>query len=366
MIKLCIIGYNGSVHVQKWIKAIAEREEFELSVITFNKGIQLQGVNYYFLKKFTNTKLDYILNISLVKKFIKKIMPDILHAHYATSYGLLGAFTGFKPYVVTGWGADIFDSPKNPFMSLVLRYALKKANIITVLSKITQQEIKKFTNKPIQLVPFGVDLAKFNKKNNTKKLIHEIRIGTIRTLSEKYGVEYLIRAFANLYPKYPNLYLDIIGDGPQKDFLQTLAKELKVKDRVVFHGFINQNTDFDTYITLLSNFDIFTILSTIDSETFGVAAVEAAALGLPVIGTNVGGLPEVIDNDVTGLIIKPKDVAETTKALENLIANPKLRIKLGENGRKKTERLYDWDKNVDKMQALYQSLLNVKNKKDNR
>src|ERR1051325_5937881 len=178
--KLCILGDNGSTHIQKWVRAIAEYKNIELHVISFDKGIKFDGVSYHPLKKYTGTKLDYFLNSFKVKSFIRTIEPNLIHAHYATSYGFLSAISGFHPCIITGWGADIFDSPKNPFMNQILKYSLSKADAITVLSKITSKEISKYTNKPVRIIPFGVDISRFSPKE--KNGDEFIRIGTIRTL----------------------------------------------------------------------------------------------------------------------------------------------------------------------------------------
>ena len=107
--KILILGDNNSVHIQKWIKAVADYPEVVLDVITFDKGVKIEGVNYHFLKKITGTKLDYFLNVLRVRTFIKKIKPELVHAHYATSYGFLGMFSNFKPFVIfTSAGTLIF------------------------------------------------------------------------------------------------------------------------------------------------------------------------------------------------------------------------------------------------------------------
>ena len=353
--KVCIIGDNGSVHIQKWIKGISDYTNIKIHVITFDKGIKIPGVTYHYMKVRMGNKLDYFLNSFFVKNEIKKIKPDVVHSHYATSNGFLGAFSGFHPLVITGWGADIFDSPKGFWMRKILTYAFKKADAITVLSEITRKEANKYTDKEIQLIPFGVDLKKFpSRKENTDGII---RIGTIRTLSEKYGVEYLIRAFALLSKKYDNIRLEIVGDGPLRFALEKLTVELSVKNNVTFHGYVNQNSEQEKYISLLTSFDIFAILSIIDSETFGVAAIEASSCEIPVVATKVGGLPGVIESEKTGILVAPKNVEETVQALERLIVDVELRKTMGKNGRKNVEEKYDWKQNVNQMYLLYKSML---------
>jgi glycosyltransferase involved in cell wall biosynthesis len=265
----------------------------------------------------------------------------------------MGACANFHPFIVTGWGSDIFDSPKNPLLKYMLKYTFKKADKITVLTKVTQTEISKLTNKKVSLIPFGVDMNKFIKDENKQNEI--IRIGSIRSLTEKYGIEFLIRAFAILKKKYNNIRLEIVGDGPLRNKFEKLTEELEISDAVTFHGYINQYKEFDKYISLLKSFDIFAILSIIDSETFGVAAVEASACSIPVIATNVGGLPEVVEDNITGLIVPPKNVEATAEAIEKLIINKELRIRLGQKGREKVNELYNWNNNLNQMIEIYKS-----------
>ena len=185
--KLVLIGENGSVHIQKWILGIAQSADIELHVIS-----------YHFIQPLTKTKLDFFLNVFKVKNIIRKIKPDLVHAHYATSYGFWAAFSGFHPCIITGWGADIFDSPANPIMRFILKYSFGTADAITVLSEITRKELNKLTSKPVSLVPFGVPTDRYSPLSKSKDDKY-IRIGTIRTLSAKYGIEYLIKAFSERF-----------------------------------------------------------------------------------------------------------------------------------------------------------------------
>ncbi|MEI7801863.1 MAG: glycosyltransferase family 4 protein [Bacteroidota bacterium] len=351
--KIVLLGENNSVHIQKWVKAIAMQQDVQLHVISFSGGPEIEGVNYYALKKITGTRFDYMLNLFRVKKLIQKIAPNIIHAHYATSYGLLGAFSGFHPFVITGWGADIFDSPSNPFMKRILQFSFSKADAVTVLSQITKTEIGKLTNKPVDLVPFGVDINYFKPDETVTSKKSELIIGTIRTLKEKYGVEYLVKAFLALEEKFPNASLHIVGDGDQRTMLEELAATSKQKNAIVFHGFVSQTKEPERYLSILRSFDIFVIPSVIDSETFGVAAVEAAACAIPVVASCVGGLTEVVKDNETGIIVSPRNVKELSAALEILLNDEIKRKQFGNNGRKNAEQLYNWKNNVATMMNIY-------------
>lgn len=139
-----------------------------------------------------------------MKKVITEFKPDILHAHYASSYGLLGALSGFHPYIISVCGSDVFDFPNTSFLhKIVLKYNLSVADKILSTSNVMAIETSKYTNKEIIVTPFGIDLDKF-KPLSVKTIFNKenIVIGTITILEEKYGIEYLIRAFAIVKNKY--------------------------------------------------------------------------------------------------------------------------------------------------------------------
>lgn len=356
--KVVLLGENGSVHIQKWIKALADTSKLQLHVITFQRGAMFEHVHYHFLKKITGTKLDYILNIHRVRQIIRSIQPDLVHAHYATSYGYLAARSRFTPLIITGWGADIFDSPKQSIMRTMLMFSFSKANALTVLSEVTRKEIRKYTDKPVQLIPFGVNTERFSPVVRENR--PTICIGTVRTLTEKYGVEFLIRAVASIYKNRTNIRLSIVGDGPLRASLESLANTLGIGHITTFHGYVNQNTDFERYKKLLDEMDIFSILSIIDSETFGVASVEASACGLPVVATYVGGLPEVVLDNETGILVPPQDVEATATALSKLIDDTSLRLQMGNAGREYVCKKYNWENNVNDMIQLYQQTISTR------
>lgn len=359
--RICYLSDANSIHTKKWCNFFVNKG-YEVHVISLNyaeiKGVTVHSCNME-LDKIRNgssfNKMSYIANVKKIKSFIAEIKPDILHAHYATSYGLFGALSGFKPYILSVWGSDVYDFPKGSFIKKkMLQYNLSKADVILSTSKVMAQETKKYTDKNIQITPFGVDInlfapssEKFNK--DREKVI----VGTVKTLESKYGIEYLIRAFSIIRKDHDNLYLEIAGEGTQKEFLLNLCKELEISPYVKFLGFINQGTVVEAF----NRFDIAVFPSILDSESFGVAAVEAQACGTPVIVSNVGGLPEATSPDVSSLVVEPKDVNGIAAAMERLVSDADLRIKMGRNGRKFAIDNYNVEDNFNKVDRIYKSIL---------
>jgi len=156
-----------------------------------------------------------------------------------------------------------------------------------------------------------------------------------------YGIDTVIKAFALFLQRIPSkddVRLVIYGKGSKRQELEQLCETLRVDSKVDFKGYI-KNSDVPA---ALNQMDLFCLGSR--SESFGVAAVEAMACQLPVIATDADGLKEVIENNVTGYIVSQDSPREMADAIERLYRNESLRKKLGENGRKRVEELYDWEK----------------------
>ena len=152
-----------------------------------------------------------------------------------------------------------------------------------------------------------------------------------KALEPPYGIEYLLRAFA-LLPRRTrggrSFCLVIAGDGSLRESLERLAKDLGVRNQVSFLGHIAHSQ----VPQLLNTFSVFCALSL--SESFGVAILEASACQLPVVVTNIGGLPEVVRNNLTGFIIPAKDAQAAANAVGKLIDQGSLRRDFGDAGRK--------------------------------
>lgn len=360
--KICYLADINSAHTHKWLNYF-EGKGYDIHVISLGKG-EYEGVTVHSLdiqdnimkKSSEKGKLQYLKRVKRVKQLVKEIKPDILHAHYASSYGLLGALTNYHPYIISAWGSDVYDFPiKSPIHKFIIKYNLKKADYILSTSKVMKEETEKYTNKDILVTPFGVDINKFvpNKIEKT-----EITIGTIKTLEEKYGIQYLVKAFKVIKDRNPevNIKLRIGGKGSQEGYLKELVKELKLTDDVTFLGFVDKNN----IVKEFQIFDIAVFPSTLDSESFGVAAVEAEACGTPVVVSDVGGLMESTKPGVTSLVAKKHSVEDLADKIETLILDNELRDKMGIAARKFVEDNYSLEDNFNEVNKLYEKIMSNK------
>jgi len=365
--KLLLLSDPNSVHTIKWAKSLANNGIdiiiFGLGDFTVNDYDTIENIKVIgFNEKITRVegaleKLKYLKALPKIKGIIKEFQPDILHSHYASSYGLLGALSGFSPFILSVWGGDVFTYPHKSFIhKLALEYTFKKADKILSTSHIMAEETKQYTNKEIIVTPFGIDLDVFKPmKVITLFDKGDIVIGTVKTLEEKYGIEYLIKAFKIVSEEYPQLPLKllIVGGGSLESELQELTKNLHIDHKTIFVGRV-PFVEIPKYHNMLS---MSVSVSISNCESFGVAIIEASACEKPVVVSDVGGLPEVVEDGVSGIVVAAKNENETAKAIGKLLDNKKLMIQMGKNGRRRVSKLYNWDDNVYQMIDIYEKIL---------
>ena len=289
---------------------------------------------------------------------LKKIKPDILHAHYASGYGTLGRFCGFHPYVLSVWGSDVYDFPyESPLKLRLLQKNLRAADLVASTSYVMARQTHKICKglSTISVTPFGIDIRSF-KPDATRKHSDVITIGTVKRLAHKYGIDTLIKGFAEVRNSLAKsekhiasrLRLLIVGGGRDRESLERLVDSLKIADVTEFTGAV----PYDSVPDYLNRLDIYVAASRL--ESFGVAILEASACALPVVVTNMGGLPEVVEADVTGKIVRRDDHIALAKAIKQLVIDESLRKRMGQAGLKRVLDHYTWEDSVSIMEGVYQ------------
>jgi glycosyltransferase involved in cell wall biosynthesis len=357
--KIAFLAQRHSIHTVRWVNALAERGYVVHLLSSTHHGEPLNPSITFHPLPFPPPR-GYFFNVLALKKLLGQIQPDLLNAHFASGYGSLARLSGFHPYVLNVWGSDVFDFPeKSPLHRALLRANLKAADWICSTSQIMRERTRTLasSSQHISVVPFGIDTGKFMPSPN-KKESELLTIGTVKTLAHKYGIDLLIKAFAKLRKESSGhladrLRLLIVGGGPEEASLKTLAKDLNINDVTQFSGPIAHHLVPD----YLNQLDIYVALSRLESESFGVAVLEASACALPVVVANVGGLPEVVQHEKTGLIVDKENVDAAMKALKLLVEDELLRRELGKAGRQFTITTYDWNLNVSQLEEVYQESL---------
>lgn len=359
MTKLCLLANAASTHTEKWAMALSQRG-WEVEILSFLPA-ELPKVKVHLIPRLAGDKVDVILRQAWVREKVAEINPDLVHAHYATSFGLLGALTRRHPLVISAWGSDIFSFPQSSFLHRsLLKWILRHADVLCSSSEIMAQEMQLYMGQEqvVEIIPFGVDTTRFSpplgEHHPKSSLIDDpVVFGVAKGLHTVYGLDLLIEAFAQVHCHFPQTLLRIAGDGPQCSSLKALAKKLGIDGSIEWLGHLPNANVADFYQTV----DIVVIPSR--QESFGVTAVEGAACARPVIASRVGGLTEVIVDGETGLLVLPESSSELGKAMERLIKDPDLREQMGRQGRANVLKHYDWDKNVTQMELVYERILHT-------
>jgi glycosyltransferase involved in cell wall biosynthesis len=350
--KICYLADAKSVHTQRWAVHFAQRGH-EVSLVSFSRWA-VEGIDFHHIDISTPfSRLNYLMGIGKVKRIVKGIKPDILHAHYLTGYGLLGVLSGYHPLIVSIWGTDVLVSPRRNYIyRSITEYVLSKADCLVATSNALKDAALGYTpsGKKVSVVPLGVDLSIFSPHSLSGKKGRPV-IGAMKELKTGCGVEHLIRAMALIRAEFPEAKLLIAGDGKRYKALKKEADGLGLRDAVCFTGRL-QHLEVPEF---LSGLNVFVMPSM--SEGFGVGLLEASAVGVPVIASRVGGTSEVVLDGVTGYLVPPGDLQVLAERIAHLIRNRQLRIQMGQAGREFVRSHYRWEDSMARMESLYLSCL---------
>jgi glycosyltransferase involved in cell wall biosynthesis len=357
--KICYVGDAKSIHLQRWIKWITNAGH-DVHLIT-DYPIEINNVKIYSLKhKKDGGYINFISKMRQTKKLVNKINPDILHAHYAFGFGTFGAYTNFHPYVLTAWGSDILVDTSSIYKKFAVKYALKRADLITCDAQHLKDRMKDLgaEDKKINIIYFGTDSTKFSPQKKNEALRKKLELGnspvviSLRMLKPIYNLESLVSAIPLVLKQISQAKFIIAGEGPEEKMLKEMASSLKVNDNIRFVGSI-QNDELPYYLTTS---DVYVSTSLSDA---GLAAstAEAMACELPVISTDFGANAEWVKDGENGFLVPTKDPTLLAEKIIVLLKDRDLRLKFGKKGRKViTERL-DYNREMSKMEKIYEELI---------
>ena len=364
--KICFLAPANNYHTQKWCKWF-ESQGHQIDVISFTEG-QIDGCTVHYVDSGAGVrgsdtqKLKYLLQAGKVHKIVEQVRPDIINAHYATSYGTVAALAKLPPYYLSVWGSDVYDFPRKSILHrLMLQFSLSKATCLLSTSKAMAKEAAKYTKKNFEITPFGVDCALFSPDKARVKEYDAVNtkngrdyvIGTVKMLSDKYGIATMLRAAAILRKDHPEVpvQLRIAGKGPQENEYKTLAEKLGIADITQWLGFISQ----DDAAVEWANMDCGIIPSESESESFGVSAVEAQACGTPVIISDIPGLMEATVPGKTSIVVPRRSPEKLSQAMYEVYNDTEKRKEMGQCGREFVCETYELNYCFKRIERLYRN-----------
>jgi len=291
--------------------------------------------------------------ISKIRSHIKHLKPDIIHVHgtRAGSLGRLAAIGLNIPVIYTehlwtnefklgvimtffhyigNWFLDLFTN-----LNIAVSFAVKD---FLINAKISHED-------KIIVIYNGIVPSNEKAKIFAEK---EIRLATVATLNRQKGIQYLIRALPKIRQEFPNVSLEIIGDGPYKRELVSEVKKYHLEKAVQFSGFIA-----DVEKSLVKT-DLYVQPSL--SESFGLAIVQAMNVGLPVVATNTGGIPEVVTEGKSGYLVPSQNADKLAKAILDLLREPPKAKEMGEMAKKEVKLKFNLDDMIKELEQTYEAM----------
>lgn len=353
--KICFLGDAGSIHTRRWIEYFRDTGN-EVHLISF-RNADISGIKFYYMGDSINIDSDggnkaYLKKVPKIRRIIKEINPDLINAHYLTSYGFIGSLIkGRTPLVVSTWGTDILVTPKkNKAYKLLTEYVLKKCDLVTSDSDYMSEEIVnlKADKNKVLTVPMGVSLSDVDF-NNVSKSRENIFL-SMRTLCENSNVECILDAFKLVLEKYSDSKLIITNSGSSEKDILNYINELGIESNVDFKGFINREELFD----LLNKGLSFVSIPTSDSTS--VTLLESMISGSFPIVSDLPANREWIEDEVNGLILNDFNSKKLSELMIRTIEDKSLVKKAQDTNREIIKERAIWEDNMQIVLDAYRNL----------
>lgn len=366
---VCYPTFGGSgVLATELGKALAENGH-NVHFITYQQPVRLTGfvanIFYHEVRVPTYPLFDYppyesALASTLVD-VVKNNNIDLLHVHYAIPHAtsaylakqILAKEHRYVPIITTLHGTDITLVGRDKTYAPVVAFSINQSDAITAVSQNLKQETYNTFNieKEIQVIYNFVDVKRFSKKpidafrqviapNNERIILHASNFRKIKRIGD------VIKIFKGLNDEIPSRLL-LVGDGPERPAAEEMCRELNLCDDIRFLG---KQQDMEDIFAIA---DLFLLPS--EYESFGLSALEAMAGGAPVIATNVGGLPEIVDNGVNGFMGNVGDTDQMAQYAIDILKDEPVFQQFKANARLQAEK-FDISNIVPQYEELYKQL----------
>jgi glycosyltransferase involved in cell wall biosynthesis len=376
LINLVIVGdyiknkqYGGAgEHIRSLSAMLANMNDINVHVVTLGDSnciIKENKVEVHVVKRRENIYRDFTLvcDAANLKKEIERINPDIVHidgAYIPYNY-LISIICNEYPMLVTLHGFALEDLRYIKFrqiLSASINYVLERLIIpkisnISVCSVVLEQSIKRMTDERIFVIPNGFNFNLIKDIENVDKgsIVHP-SILYIGRLEKIKGIEILIRAIPEIKKKLPNIHAYIAGEGSEKNAIKKLAKQLKIENCITLLGFIS---GYEKYFYIKA-VDLVVVPSYY--ESFGIALLEAMSCAKPIVASNAGNIPNLIEDGVSGILFEPGNYGDLAAKSIGVLAEPMLGETMGINARKEAQK-YTWENSARLTFEAYKKILGL-------
>jgi glycosyltransferase involved in cell wall biosynthesis len=310
--------------------------------------------------------LRTLSNLPKIIRYLRKHSPDLIHTQLQFA-DILGSTAGRLLNIPTLSTQHTIESDTD-LSSAGLRqklawFCLKhfSEKVIAVSNQTKEYHRTRGKIQPSKIITLhnGIDILKFtNIPEEKRKNIRELHtlpsdgkiILTVAVLREKKGIQYFLSALPEILSEHPKTYYLIVGDGEYRQNLEQIVKDKSLQKNVLFAG---HKTNVPEYLAAC---DLFVLPTLIDA--FPTVLLEAMAAKKPIIASNVGGVPEIIEDEFSGLLVSPTDSDQLKKSCNLLLSNPQKADYLAENGHKIALEKFSINKQVEQLVKIYLEIIN--------
>ncbi len=349
--RIIYLADASSIHTRRWISHFVG-QGYEAHVFSFQAG-EIQGAKVHVMDagpvRSEGGNWHYLLHLPALRRRLYRLQPALLHAHYLTSYGLLAALSGYRPLVLTAWGSDVLVTPRRSWVyRSLLHFTLARADLVTSDAEAMSQEILRYGLPAEHLItiPLGVDLRLFNAWGRIWPACGQQLIST-RYLVPNTNLETVVAALSLALKEVPGVRLDVVGSGPERYVLESLARHMEVDRNICWLG----NVDHGGLPVLLRKADLYVAVTLSDSTS--VSLLEAMACGVFPIVSDLPANREWIESGSNGVLVPPLDVRTLAKALVQASCDPVLRRKAAKYNADLIAERADWEKNMALVEECY-------------
>lgn len=369
MLKVIYFSRDYTPHDFRFLKALAESGYATYWLRLENKGRQLErhplppGVTAVDWRggKTPARMIDGFSLISDLRRVIREIKPDLIHAGPVHSTAFLVAAIGFRPLVTMSWGSDLlYLAERSLLVRWAARFTLQRTTVFTGDCRAVKEKAVGlgFPQERCVLFPWGVDLVRFTSGNHAdlREWLgwrDKFVILSMRSWEPVYGVDVLVRGFARAAREIPDLRLLLVGGGSQERLLHKVLSKNKLLDRVQFTGQVRSDELPDYYRAA----DLY--VSASHSDGSSVSLMEALASGLPVIVSDIPGNREWITPGEQGWLFPDGDEKALAGCILQAYQQRSFLPGLGAAARRLAEQRADWPRNFQKLQEAYQLALDL-------
>lgn len=281
---------------------------------------------------------------------------DVIHVHWPFPLALLGWAAQRArpaPLVTTFYGVELrWVKTAMPYFKRFLAWAARRSDRVVAISSYTADEVRELADVPIDVIPYTTSLPEPGARAQRRSLGGPFTVLFVGRLVERKGLHHLVDAISAL-PSDVDARLVIVGDGPERASLEGRIRGKGLDGRIALRGRVSDAALQDAYASA----DAVVLPAVVDrrgdTEGLGVVLLEAMNYGVPVVASEIGGITDIVEDGVSGLLVPPGDTTALAAALQRLARSPDLAAQLGEAGRRRLQERFTWESITRRWTEVY-------------